>query len=94
MRKSNWSEEQIIKLLRDREANEATEQPTPLAEFLKPRGVSRVTFYRWRRKYGDMTASEATRLKGLERENGRLKRLVADQALDIQVLKEINAKNW
>lgn len=94
MRKSKWSEEQIIKLLRDREANEATEQPTPLVEFLKTRGVSRETFYRWRRKYGGMSEPEAARLKALERENVRLKRLVADQALDIQVLKEINAKNW
>jgi putative transposase len=52
------------------------------------------TFYRWKSKYGGMELSDAKRLKELEEENRRLKRLVADQALDIQVLKDINSKKW
>lgn len=94
MRKSRWSEEQIIKVLREREADEARTEPTPLAEFLKSRGVSKETFYRWRRRYGGMSEPEAVRLKTLERENVRLKRLVAEQALELQVAKEITAKKW
>jgi putative transposase len=57
-------------------------------------GISEQTYYRWRSKYGGMEISEARRLKELETENSRLKKLVADQALDIQILKEVNAKKW
>ena len=52
------------------------------------------TYHGWRRKYGLMEVDEARRLRGLEEENGRLKRLVADQAVQIQILKEVNAKKW
>jgi putative transposase len=56
--------------------------------------ISESAFYRWRAKYGGMEVSEARRLRALEEENGRLKRLVADQAVQIQILKEVNSKKW
>jgi putative transposase len=56
--------------------------------------ISEATFYAWRKKYGGMDVSEARRLRALEEENGRLKRLVADQAVQIQILKEVNSKKW
>jgi putative transposase len=56
--------------------------------------ISDATYYAWKRKYGGMDVSEARRLRSLEEENGRLKRLVADQAVQIQVLKEVNSKKW
>lgn len=65
-----------------------------LAEIVRKHGISEQTFYRWRSKYGGMEVSEAARLRELEEENRKLKRLVADQALDILMLKEINAKKW
>jgi putative transposase len=65
-----------------------------LGEVCREHNISEQTYYRWKRKYGGMEQSEARRLKDLEEENGRLKRLVADQALDIQILKEVNSKKW
>ena len=56
--------------------------------------LSEATFYKWRSKYGGMEVNEARRLRGLEDANGRLKRLVADQAVQIQILKEVNSKKW
>ena len=56
--------------------------------------ISEPTYYAWKKKHGGMEVSEARRLRGLEDENGRLKRLVADQAVQIQILKEVNAKKW
>ena len=56
--------------------------------------IAEQTYYGWKRKYGGMEVDEARRLRGLEEENGRLKRLVADQAVQIQILKEVNAKKW
>ena len=66
----------------------------PQPELLRKHGISQGTFYRWKAKYGGLDVSEARRLKSLEDENRRLKRLVADQALDIQILKDINSKKW
>lgn len=63
-------------------------------EVCREHNISEQTFYRWKRKYGGMEVSEAQRLKQLEEENRRLKNLVADQALHIEVLKEVNAKKW
>jgi len=65
-----------------------------VAELLRKHGIAQGTLYRWKAKYGGMEVSDARRLKGLEDENRRLKRLVADQALDIQILKEINTRKW
>ena len=65
-----------------------------VSDLLREHGISQQTYYRWKSKYGGMEVSEARRLKELEEENRRLKRLVADQALDIQILKDVNSKKW
>jgi putative transposase len=86
--KKRHSIEQIIRVLKQVEGGAG------LAEVCREHNISEQTYYRWKRKYGGMEQSEARRLKDLEEENGRLKRLVADQALDIQILKEVNSKKW
>jgi putative transposase len=83
-----YSEEQIIRILREAEAGMSA------AEVCRKHGVSEWSFYRWRQKYGGMDVSEAKRLKALGEENLRLKRIVAQQALEIDLLKEVNSKNW
>lgn len=88
MKRSRFKEGQIIAILKEAEAG------LKLAELVRKHGISEQTFYRWRSKDGGMEVSEAARLRELEDENRKLKRLVADQALDILMLKEINAKKW
>ena len=88
MRGKRFTEEQIIGILKEAEGG------LGLPDLLRKYGVAQGTFYRWKAKYGGLEVNEARRLKGLEDENRRLKRLVADQALDIQILKEINARKW
>jgi putative transposase len=88
MRGKRFREEQIIGVLKEWESGVA------LGDLSRKHGVCENTLYRWKSKYGGMELSEAKRLKALEEENRRLKRLVADQALDIQILKDINSKNW
>jgi len=88
MKGKRYTEEQIIKILRDAEAG------APVAEVCRKHGVSEWSFYRWRRKYGGMTVSDAKRLRALREENARLKKIVAEQAIDIDMLREINSKNW
>ena len=88
MKGKRFSEEQIIGVLKESEAGRR------LPDLLRKHGISAGTFYRWKAKYGGMEVSDAKRLKALEDENRRLKRLVADQALDIQLLKEISSKKW
>ena len=63
-------------------------------DLLRRHGISKETFYRWRKKYGGLQVEEAKRLKQLEEENRRLKRLVADQALNIQILKDVVGRKW
>ena len=88
MKGTRYSEEQIIKILREAESGMSA------ADVCRKHGVSEWSFYRWRQKYGGMNISEAKRLKALGEENLRLKRIVAQQALDIDLLREINSKNW
>lgn len=88
MRKSRFSEEQIIGILKEQEAGQQT------AEVCRRHGVSPATFYKWKGKYGGMEVSEAKRLKALEDENARLKRLLAEAMLDNAVLKDIAGKKW
>jgi putative transposase len=88
MKRKRYTEEQIIRILKEAEGG------MPVDELTRKHGVAPGTFYRWKAKYGGMDVSEAKRLKSLEEENRRLKRIVADQALDIQMLKDVNSKNW
>jgi putative transposase len=86
MKKSRFETEQIIAILQEHAAG------TPPAELLRRHGISRQTSYAWKKRYGDLQVSEARRLKTLEEENRRLKRLVADQALNLQILKDVLGK--
>ena len=88
MKKGRFREEQIIGILKEQEAG------LPVLELCRKYGISDVTFYNWRKKYGGLTVSEVKRLKSLEDENGRLKHIVADQALDNQALKVVVSKNF
>ena len=88
MKGKRYTEEQIIRILKEVESGRA------VSEVCRAHGVSEQTVYRWRNKYGGLEVPELRRLKELEEENRRLKHLVADQAMDIQILKEINAKKW
>jgi putative transposase len=87
-----YSPEQIVRKLRQAEGKLATGSTIP--EVARELGISEATFHRWRKRYGGMSSQEAKRLKELERENARLKKLVAEQALDIDILKEVNRGNF
>lgn len=86
MWKSRFTEEQIVGILKEHAAG------TKVAELLRRHGTSRETLCEWRRKYGGLQVDEARRLKGLEDENRRLKRIFADQALNLQILKYVLGK--
>ncbi len=88
MKRSRYSEEQIIGILKE------VESGVKVAEACRKYGMSQWTFYAWRKKYQGMTVSEARKLKALEDENRRLKRLVADLSLDNAALKDVVSKNW
>lgn len=83
-----WSTEQIISLLKQNEAG------VPAAQLCREHGVSQSSFYKWKSKYGGLEVSEAKRLKSLEDENAKLKRLLADAMLDNAALKDVLSKNW
>ena len=92
MGKANYTVEQIIVKLREVEL--ACHQGKTIVEAVRQIGVTEQTYYRWRKEYGGMNTSDARRMKELEKENARLKKLVAEQALDIAILKDVNSKNF
>ena len=88
MRKSRFTEQQIIGMLKEHESGMST------AEVCRKHGISDATFYKWRAKFGGMSVSDAEKLKALELENSRLKRLLADTMLDNAILKDLATKNY
>lgn len=89
MKKKRFEAEQIVRILQ-----EAEKGPASIGEVCRRHEVSEATFYRWRRVYGDMKVPEVKRLRELEQENARLKRLVAERDLEIDAMKEVLSKKW
>ena len=87
MKKTRFSEEQMVKILR--EADKA-----PVSEVAKKHGVSDVTIYAWRKRFGQLEAVDVKRLRSLEAENARLKKVLAEKVMDIEILKGVAAKKW
>lgn len=88
MKRKRFTEEQIIAALKE------AEQGVPVADLCRKYGMASSAFYKWRQKFGGMEVSDAKRLREVEDENRRLKKLVAEQALDIDMLKAVSSKKW
>ena len=88
MKRSRFSEEQIIGVLRENEAGAKVD------DLCRRHGISSATFYSWRKKFGGLEVSDAKRLRDLEAENAKLKRIVGDQMLDMSAMKELLQKRW
>jgi putative transposase len=88
MKRSRFTEEQVIAVLKEHEAGAKT------PDLARKHGISEATFYNWKARYGGMEVSEAKRLKALEEENAKLKKLLAEQMLDAAALRELLSKKW
>jgi putative transposase len=88
MKRSRFTEEQIIGILREQEAGQTT------TEVCRKHGISSATFYKWKAKFGGLEVSDARRLRGLEEENAKLKKLLAEAMLDNAILKDVATKKW
>jgi putative transposase len=88
MRQSRFNESQIIGILKEQEAGSLT------GDVCRKHGISPASFYKWKAKYGGLDVSEAQRLRSLEQENSKLKKLLAEAMLDVAMLKELNRKKW
>ena len=86
--KKRFTEEQIIRVLKEQESGQ------PTADVCRRHGISPATFYKWKAKFSGMEVSDAKKLRALESENARLKKLVANLSLDIEMLKDVNSKKW
>lgn len=86
--KKRFTDEQIIQMLKEQEAGEKT------ADLCRRYGISQTTFYKYKSKYGGMEPSDAARLRALEAENGKLKKLLAETMLDVAMLRDVNSKKW
>ena len=87
MKRARFSDEQIVRILQEADRS-------PIAEVAKRHGVSEPSIYSWRKKFGDLGTDDVKRLKQLEQENGRLKKILAERDLEIEVMKEIAVKKW
>lgn len=87
MKKTRFSEEQMVKILREADKS-------PVSEVAKKHGVSDVTIYAWRKRFGQLEAVDVKRLRALEAENARLKKVLAEKVMDIEILKDVAAKKW
>lgn len=89
MKPGHFTDEQIVSILQ-----EAAKGEKPIIDICREKGISEATFYAWRKKFGGMQVRDAQRLRELEKENARLKRLLAEKVVEIDCLKEVASKNW